>query len=207
MHQHFGSRFLTDSLNKHGFCVSYSEVLKYESCAAVYQGTKIPGVSESSSAEPTHFMYYVADNVDHNSRTLDSRNTFHEMGFICSVTPAVSSSFTIQRLEDVSTEDLIRLTEIEGKVLPLSRKPLKLKFIELNKPVNTFGLLSSAWSDTWLLNSRQSLWSGCMQTVNTGNNSDRASTFLMPMIDLKSTGRVCILSQCTLWQNSLPSII
>ena len=55
MHQHFGSRFLIDSLNKHGFCVSYSEVLKYEHCAAVHQETKIPGVSESSSAEPTHF--------------------------------------------------------------------------------------------------------------------------------------------------------
>ena len=74
MHQHFGSRFLTDSLNKHGFCVSYSEVLKYERCAAVHQGTKIPGVSESSSAEPTHFMHHVADNAEHNSRTLDGRH-------------------------------------------------------------------------------------------------------------------------------------
>ena len=49
MHQHFGSRFLTYSLNKHG--VSYSVVLKYEHCAAVHQGTKIPGVSQFSSAE------------------------------------------------------------------------------------------------------------------------------------------------------------
>ena len=28
MHQHFGSRFLIDSLNKHALCVSYSEDLK-----------------------------------------------------------------------------------------------------------------------------------------------------------------------------------
>ena len=48
MHQHFGPRFLIDSLNKHGFCVSYNEVLKYERCAAVHHGTKIPGVSEST---------------------------------------------------------------------------------------------------------------------------------------------------------------
>ena len=94
--------------------------------ASVHQGTKIPGVSESSSAEPTHFMHHVADNADHNSRTLDGRNTFHGMGIICSVTPAVSSSLTIPRLEDVSTEDLIRLTEIERKILPSSRKPLKV---------------------------------------------------------------------------------
>ena len=142
MHQHFGSRFLIDSLNKHGFCVSYSEVLKYERCAAVQKGTKIPGVSESSSAEPTHFIYHVADNVNHKSRNLDDRNAFHGMSIICTVTPAVSSSFTIPRLEDVSTEDLIRLTEIERKVLPLNRQPLKLKFIELNKPVNAFDPLS-----------------------------------------------------------------
>ena len=162
MHHHFGSRFLIDSLNKHGFCVSYSEVLKYERCAVVHQGTKIPGVSESSSAEPTHFMHHVADNADHNSRTLDGRNTFHGMGIICSVTPAVSSSLTIPRLEDVSTEDLIRLTKIERKILPSSRKPLKLKFIELNKPVNAFDPLSSAWAAMWLLDPWQLFWSGYM---------------------------------------------
>ena len=60
MHHDFRSRFLIDSLNKHGFCVSYSEIFKYERCATVHQGTKIPGVSESSSAEPTraHTLIY-----------------------------------------------------------------------------------------------------------------------------------------------------
>ena len=33
-----------------------------------------------------------------------------------------------------------------------------------------------------------------MQTVNNGNHHGRASTFFMPMIDLKSTDPVCILS-------------
>ena len=100
----------------------------------------------------------------------------------------------IPRLEDVSTEDLIRLIEIERKVLQLSRKPLKLTFIELKKPVNVFDPLSSAWSAIWLLKPQQTLWSGYMQTVNTGNHSDWVSTFFMPMIDLKSTDRVCISS-------------
>ena len=44
-------------MHKHGFFVSYSEVLKYERCASVHQGTKIPGVSESSSAEPVHTFH------------------------------------------------------------------------------------------------------------------------------------------------------
>ena len=79
MHQHFALWFLIDSLNKHEFFVTYSEVLKYEHCAAVHQGTKISGVSESSSAKPTHFMHHVAGNV--------------------------AGTFTIPRLENVSTED------------------------------------------------------------------------------------------------------
>ena len=69
----------------------------------MYQGTNIPSVSESSSAELTHLMHYVAHNADHNFRTLDDRNTFHGMGIICSVTLAVFSSITIPRIEDVST--------------------------------------------------------------------------------------------------------
>lgn len=70
------SRFLTDSLNKHGFCVPYKKFFKYERCAALLQGTKMPSFSESSSAEPIFFMYHVADNANHNPRTLDGRNIF-----------------------------------------------------------------------------------------------------------------------------------
>ena len=111
----------------------------------MHQGTKIPG--SASSAEPTHCVYYV-----HNSRTLDRRNTFYGLGIICSVTPAVSSSVAILRLEDMSTEDLIRLAEeIERKILPSSRTPLRIKFIELNEPVNAFDPPRSTWAATCLL--------------------------------------------------------
>ena len=85
--------------------------------------------------------YHVADNANHNSRIFDCRNTFHGIGIISFVTTAVSFSLTIPRLEDVSTEDLIRLAEIERKILQSSGKPLKLNFIELKKPVNAFDSL------------------------------------------------------------------
>ena len=64
-HHHFASKFLIDSLNKHGFCCSYSEVIKFERNAAVTQETDIPGF------ESGHFVQYIADNVDHNIRTID----------------------------------------------------------------------------------------------------------------------------------------
>ena len=60
MHHHYGSKFLIDSLNSHGFCSSYTEVKKFEMSAAQTKGTDIPGLT------PGHFVQYEADNVDHN---------------------------------------------------------------------------------------------------------------------------------------------
>ena len=34
-------------------------------------------------------MQYVADNVDHNIRTLDGSGTFHGMGIITAITPKI----------------------------------------------------------------------------------------------------------------------
>ena len=71
MHHHFASRFLVDTLNKLGFCSSYSEVLRFEKCAAVSENQGAKDVPENS------FLHYVADNVDHDSCTIDGRGTFH----------------------------------------------------------------------------------------------------------------------------------
>ena len=81
MHSHFASRFLIDTLHAHRFCSSYSEVQKYERCATLNQGLDIPGFF------PGQFVQYVADNVDHDIRTLDGSGTFHGMGIIAVVTP------------------------------------------------------------------------------------------------------------------------
>lgn len=75
MHHHFSSRFLIDSLHKHGFCSPYKEVVRFEQNAAANQGTDIPNYD-------AQFVQYSADNVDHNIRTIDGANTFHGMGII-----------------------------------------------------------------------------------------------------------------------------
>ena len=51
-----------------------------EKNAAVTQGTCIPNHTSA-------FVQYVADNVDHNLRTLDGNDTFHGMGLIATVYP------------------------------------------------------------------------------------------------------------------------
>ena len=99
------------------------------------------------------------------------RSAFYGTDIICSFTPALSSSFAIPRLENVSTENIVRFTEIERKIFPSSRRPLRLKFIKLNGPVNAFDPPRSAWAPVWLLSPWERLWSGNIQTVNTGHHS------------------------------------
>ena len=94
MHHHYGSKFLIDSLNSHGFCSSYTEVTKFEMSAAQTKGTDIPG----------HFVQYVADNVEHNVCTLDGQNTFHGMGIIAAVTPTTHSDSPIPRCSTTAAE-------------------------------------------------------------------------------------------------------
>ena len=80
MHHHFGSRFLIDALHCHGFCCAYNEVQQFEGNAALSYNTDIPNYTSEC-------VQYAADNVDHNSRTLDGHNTFHGMEMIVVITP------------------------------------------------------------------------------------------------------------------------
>ena len=105
LHHHFASRFLLDTLYQHGFTSSYSEVLKYERCAAISAGIDIPGFLQG------HFLQYVADNVDHNIRTLDGSGTFHGMGIITAITPKIDHVSVIKRIS-VSAEDIAKVGRI-----------------------------------------------------------------------------------------------
>lgn len=84
MHKVFGSRFLIDTLNHLGFSSSYTEVQKFQLNAAAQQGIDLP------PAKGNDTIQFVADNVDHNSATLDGHNTFHGMGIIAVTTPGAS---------------------------------------------------------------------------------------------------------------------
>ena len=86
LHHQYGSRFLIETLNSLGFCSSYSEVNRFECNAALQQGTDLLGLKGNE------FIQYSADNVDHNSCTLDGKGTFHGMGIIACVTPGLDNS-------------------------------------------------------------------------------------------------------------------
>lgn len=106
MHHHFASKFHIDSLHAHGFCSSYSAVQKYEQSAAAMQGTDIPGYT------PGRFVQYVADNVEHNTRTLDGTGTFHGMGIIATITPGTKTSKPVPN-KAVSAEEIASVGQID----------------------------------------------------------------------------------------------
>ncbi len=174
MHHHFASKFLIDSLNSHGFCASYTEVKKFEMCARESQGTDIPGIT------PGHFVQYVADNVDHNVRTLDGYNTFHGMGIIVAVTPATKQQEPVSR-RATSSEDLA----VKGKIKihffrsdSNAMSPLiydKLDPVDCTDQTHNLDIL---WKLAWPLRSPRPGWSGMMQAVCKGPHAGQSSIFL-----------------------------
>lgn len=116
MHKKYASRDLIDSLSYLGLCASYDETLRFEA--------SVINDPENHTCNPTCFVQYVFDNADHNTCTLDGKNTMHVMGGIKVATPSsdVLSKKTIARLskipssEEVGSFGFIKLREYPNKL-------------------------------------------------------------------------------------------
>lgn len=139
LHHHFASRFLIDSLHRHGFCCSYQEVQKFGQNAAVNQGTDIP-------SHTSEFVQYVADNVDHNIRTLDGKDTFHGMGIIAAVTPGTTQSQLVPRRQ-VNAEDISTAGCIQIQHQGLANQEIEIKYndIVIQKALDPTANLDILW--------------------------------------------------------------
>ena len=60
---------------------------------------------------PQNFLQYAADNVDHNIRSLDGKNTFHGMGIIAAFTPGINVEARIRRI-NVTADDIAAVGRI-----------------------------------------------------------------------------------------------
>ena len=69
---------MIDELSKLGFCLPYTEVTKYKE--SVVKSTNADDIL--SSMFIGNFTQFVADNIAHNIRTLDGKETFHGMVMI-----------------------------------------------------------------------------------------------------------------------------
>ncbi|KAL8557942.1 hypothetical protein ACOMHN_054656 [Nucella lapillus] len=106
----------------------------------------------------------MADNVDHDTATLDGRGTFHGMGIIASVTPGVKAARRVPR-RDVSLKDIKAIGQIKIHFFRPDKTGLSgltfkaLPAISANVDSN-LDLLSKV---SWPLKNPCPAWSGLMQ--------------------------------------------
>ena len=112
----FGSKWLITHLSRLGFSVSYQQVRSYKK--AVMECRSLTPI-----IPPGSFVQWTADNVDHNCRTLDGKNTFHGMGIVASVTPhlidqgvAIERTTLTKNLKEITSSKNIPITQYIGKV-------------------------------------------------------------------------------------------
>ena len=190
MHHHFQSRFLVDTLHNHGYCCSYSEVKKYERCASV-----IESISPTPSQQE-YFFQYAADNVDHNVRTLDGKNTFHGMGIIAAFTPKIKTNAQIKKI-NVSPEDIVFKGRINLQSFVISADILANIHYECLRDLNTVYSnpnVNFIWKISPVLNFVRPLWSSFMQMIHKGEHPTNTSVLFLPIIDLNPNNPASVFS-------------
>ena len=161
LHHHFASEFLIQSLNRLGFCCSYGEVQKYERAAAKTLSVDIPGFTSG------HFVQFVADNVDRNSRTLDGRNTFHGMCIIAAVSPCIKTCMPIPRVT-VSAEDIGGINIHHFSAADVSINGFIYQRLPRLNLKDATGNVDLLWKTSLVQHSPRPCWTGFMQHVQDG---------------------------------------
>ena len=115
-------------------------------------------------------MQFVADNVDHNSRTLEGINTFHGMGIIAAVSPGIKTCTPIPRVT-ASAEDLAAVGRINIHHFSATDASIndlvyqRLPKVDVEDATSNVDLL---WKTSLLLRSPRPCRSGVMQHVQHG---------------------------------------
>ena len=148
----FGSKWLNNHLARLGFSVTYSQVRNYKK--AVMESESL-----SHIIPPGSFVQWSADNVDHNCRTLDGKNTFHGMGIVASVTPSLSKEgIAIHRCKvyknmgDISTNKCIPIHDYIGKAVhpeSVKFKPYSSLREVAKLMTDRLAVLDLAWLANW----------------------------------------------------------
>lgn len=110
-------------------------------------------------------MQYIADNVDHDIRTVDGRSTFHGMGVIAAVTPKTAVTSVVKRVS-VSADDVAAVGRITIKpFLPMGNELKELKYEclhDLSPPreEDNRPLVDLLWKTFLCLRAPKPAWSG-----------------------------------------------
>lgn len=187
--QKYGHRDLIDLLFKFGFCSSYSESAIFKRNAAVTQGVDVGELTSDS------VLHLIADNVDHNAKTLDGEDVIHMMGQMGAVTPARQTKKTIPRAK-VRLDDIRKMgqhTIIFQKDPKAVLSKLKYSNIQSYIPDMQNARLDLMWQVSMHVSQPQPLWSGYMQSIHGGvPNPGRSTQLFLPMIDLTPSSPTCV---------------
>ena len=182
MHHHFQSKYLIESLHALGFSASYKEVLQFERNAAMTSGAKLDGhVGESTT------LKFSADNVDHNTCTLNGQNTFHGMGMVASISKGKFKTIEVPR-NTVSNNELLKISQIEI-INYHQRKDLLqgIMFKSLDKAAFSSSYIDLLWELSWHFKNPLPIWSGTMQLIHENqdrNHHEKDNVTFLPIIDL-----------------------
>jgi len=201
----FGSRWLNDELFKLGFAISYSEVTRFKQ-ASLSQ----PVNDQMKRFGPeNNFTHFIADNVDHNIRTLDGYGTFHGMGIVAA---------TVSNREHVLKEVKLKRPDRLLMADEVTAKGSKVTIVNYQFPKNSLfekilfkprlELLfpyvlplnlstDNIWIAAGLFSTKENPrpnWSGYMQDISTGSHPPKSTITMLPIIDLNPSDMTCIYS-------------
>ena len=137
-------------------------------------------------------MQYVADNVDHDVRTLDGLDTFHGMGTIAVATPNWDVTSAIKCAEEIAAAGHINIKQFiaYGDGLDGLRYECLPEFAASKE-----SMLDLLWKTSLsLYRSPRPAWAGFMQMVPKGDHPGQASVMFLPMIDISSSDMTCVNS-------------
>ena len=186
----YGHRDLIDLIYNFGFCSSYSESTLYKKNASATQGVGGEVVAGS-------LLHLIADNVDHNAKTLDGENVVHMMGQMGAITPAAPIKKQIQR--NKISLDVIRKIGHHNIVFQKDPKSVLklLKFTSVRPVVDDVlnTKVDVLWQVSMHVSRPRPMWSGYMQAIHQGQtNPGPSSQLFLPMIDLSPSSPTCVRS-------------
>jgi len=201
------SKSLSQLLAHLGYCVSYDEVTRFKQSVVACSNAEVAHGDEY----PPALTRWIADNVDHNIKTLDGTGTFHGMGMIAvTVAPTGTLSFSnppVKRLHTRLTSAEIAhnrgipiVPYVAGDIPKSGLRSLPLQPVEmLMQPIvlPVTANLTILWHAASLFSDDEKprpSWSGFMQQVTRGQHSSAAVVQMMPLIDMNPGDESCIYS-------------
>lgn len=215
LEKRYASKWLVQFLSKLGLSISYEEVNRFkQSAVANMKASRIAELESQpnrnhSSANEDILVQYVADNFDHNQKTLLGKGTFHAIAMICvtnSITPSakVDESTRIPRCKEKQStifsddEHGVKITPYYKSFKDLQRNLVFSPLDEVKEGKSSISFLRLLWNFGSIFPSEipRPSWSGFMEasTCCFAQVKEKSKIDFLPMIDLNPNEMTCVYS-------------